>query len=247
MSLETWIKEFVQPRNVREVKTDLQRLERDLGKWEGLRPSALKRHGMAVEGGSIVEIDGHAKYAISIDTCSLCHAHFPKNNPTGDCYGCPLYKVRGARCDHMAEDSPNPGIVPYAEFVVDHNPEPMIQLLRDALVWAARVRAKQITGDNLQDMTEELLTIKEFLQLEREHRKAKKWWAGRYTVLNDHSVRVTVSVKYHEFYGQILRVNDDPVNYGTGHTIDKVSELHKHLRDTINNAAPVEAECSTQE
>jgi len=78
------------------------------------------------------------------------------------------------------------------------------------------------------------MTLKEFLKLEREHRTAGKWWMGTYDVINDHGVTVKVAIKSYGFYNQILRLNDDPVNYCSGHTCEKVGLMQKHLTETIN-------------
>lgn len=80
------------------------------------------------------------------------------------------------------------------------------------------------------------MNIDEFLKMEREHRKAGKWFMGQYDVIDDHGQIVRVSIKQHGFYSQILKLGIDPTNYAFGHTIDKVGEMHEYLRTQINEA-----------
>lgn len=80
----------------------------------------------------------------------------------------------------------------------------------------------------------EVMSITEFLETEREHRKAKKWWKGFFRVKNDKGEIIRVAVKSFNFHNQVLRVGGDPVNYAAGHTCETVNAMHKHIRDVIN-------------
>lgn len=78
------------------------------------------------------------------------------------------------------------------------------------------------------------MKIVDLLRLEQEHRKAGKWLIFSGEIVNDHGVTVKVQLKSYGFYNQIFRLNDDPVNYCSGHTISKVADMKKFITDTIN-------------
>jgi|ETNvirnome_2_300_1030623.scaffolds.fasta_scaffold52737_1 hypothetical protein len=78
------------------------------------------------------------------------------------------------------------------------------------------------------------ISLKDLLSMERSHRTGGKWLSWTGNVTNDHGVVVTVAIKSYGFYNQVLRLNDDQVNYCSGHTKEKVGLMHAHLKDTIN-------------
>lgn len=77
-------------------------------------------------------------------------------------------------------------------------------------------------------------TLDELMKMERDCRKANKWFMGNFEVVNDHGKLVKVSLKSFGFYNQILRLDEDPVNYCSGHTISSVKGMHSFLRNAIN-------------
>lgn len=78
------------------------------------------------------------------------------------------------------------------------------------------------------------MTIDEFLKLEKKARRNKTWFSGNFVVKNDNGNTVTVSIKSFEFYNQILRLNDNGIDYSSGHTYSKVKEMHEYLRKRLN-------------
>lgn len=107
---------------------DKARLERDLQKWKGLRKENLDKHN--VEQNQDYIRDENESFEITGETCSLCQAY---NAPFSlmykyKCKECPLYKVHDTRCDKTIY-----GRNPYFDFIVDGNPENMIQLIEKAL------------------------------------------------------------------------------------------------------------------
>ncbi len=83
------------------------------------------------------------------------------------------------------------------------------------------------------------MTIDELLKEEKEHRKADKWLMFSGLVTADNGLVVLVHLKSSGFYNQILRFEENPINYCSGHTISKVKEMHNFLREKINLAASV--------
>jgi hypothetical protein len=83
------------------------------------------------------------------------------------------------------------------------------------------------------------MTIDELLKEEKEYRKANKWLTKSQLVKADNGLLVLVHLKSYGFYNQILRFEENPINYCSGHTISKVKEMHNHLREHINLAANV--------
>lgn len=82
------------------------------------------------------------------------------------------------------------------------------------------------------------MTIDDLLKLEKEYRSKGKWLMFSDNVQNDHGIVVPVQIKSFGFYNQILRINNDGIDYASSHAIDKVKPMQKHIRDTINRIKP---------
>lgn len=142
MSLETWKAEFYPiPAWRSNQETDLKvSIAHSLKKWTGLRPENLARHKVRISGRrswqAVIpagdpdiqqgELEGRKRpgsLLIDASSCSLCLRFF-------SCTPCPLYhELGGNLCD---EDAPHfKG--PYMSWVLDTNPEPMIQALTRTL------------------------------------------------------------------------------------------------------------------
>jgi hypothetical protein len=81
------------------------------------------------------------------------------------------------------------------------------------------------------------MTIDELLKAEQSHRKAGKWLSMSDLVTADNGITVLVHLKSFGMYNQILRFEEHLTNYCSGHTITKVKEMQKYLRDQINSIA----------
>lgn len=94
-----------------------------LTKWEGIKPSALKEHGVVMNIGCIEEPpcsqDEQERDGVEIDytTCTLCLVHAGKS-----CETCPIWDTKGDDCTDE-----------YGEGVGEENPLPMIDLLKVTL------------------------------------------------------------------------------------------------------------------
>lgn len=113
MSFETWCEEFY-PIEAKEVSKE-DALAHSLRKWEGLRPKALKRHGMLFGHRRLYEVGGPECLSIDADSCALC-VHHRGNH----CEECPL-EVAGQGCEHNSS--------PWKRFAVKGKIKPMISLL----------------------------------------------------------------------------------------------------------------------
>lgn len=120
MSLESWKAEFY-PVDAKDV-SEADALAHSLKKWEGLRKENLERHrGKHNEHRHIEFEDGI--FMVNDGTCACC-VHWDEDDD--GCPGCPLSQDRGERCDG-GDDAP------YGKFTLEHNPEPMIQLIQLAI------------------------------------------------------------------------------------------------------------------
>jgi hypothetical protein len=81
----------------------------------------------------------------------------------------------------------------------------------------------------------EEMSLKAFLQLEKEHRLAKVWLSGHFAVRNDNDRVVKVAIKSHGLFNQRLLFNDERVDHALGHTCRNVTELRTKLCDLINS------------
>jgi hypothetical protein len=95
-----------------------------LVKWYGLRESNLRRHGGRADDTTVFFTDRNL--FVDATSCALCVLHTePGSTGEPDCSKCALTAVRGAPC---YEGDGNP----YLEFWFRKNPEPMIELLKQA-------------------------------------------------------------------------------------------------------------------
>jgi hypothetical protein len=141
MSLASWKEEFYpEPASNFEkyentTRTDEEALAHSIKKWEGMRPENLVKHGVELQQAAIRVIaddeERHILFLIDSGSCSLCQRHMTY----GDCNCCPLYQLRGIRCDRRMGDE---SLSPY-NMMVDYNDvEPML-----AQLYAARDKAKE--------------------------------------------------------------------------------------------------------
>jgi hypothetical protein len=125
MSLRSWKEQFYCVPAIDVSSEDA--LAHSARKWEGLRKENLDRHQVMRSGSLIVssvECDG----AVRVDesSCALC-VHYI----AAGCGACPLFAVRNARCDRGNEGGCSVSS-PYASWVWENDPEPMIKLIADA-------------------------------------------------------------------------------------------------------------------
>jgi len=124
VSLETWKEEFY-PVPAGAVSRE-DALDHSIRKWEGLRPENLRRHGLMRDGlmrRAITEKNGIGGMHIDAGSCALCRHH---EKPIGRCYDCPLYLVRGSRCDTPTDTE---ALSPYQSWLKSGSPVAMLELL----------------------------------------------------------------------------------------------------------------------
>lgn len=140
MTIETWKEQAysITAKQAAEL-SEKECAQHSLNKWECLRPEILKKHGMTkkiytyeiLKKHGIKEyIDTYSKYIRDINTnerfnidgstCSLCE----KYHEELDCSKCPIFKMKGRSCDEE-----------YQAFTFDDSPKPMIDLLKETLIW----------------------------------------------------------------------------------------------------------------
>ena len=122
MSIKSWKEKFY-PVEASAPKTMLDALKHALRKWKGLYPSILKEYGLKIgDETNLVGKDG--TFPLDTDTCAVCVAVEVK------CKICPLYEVRGMKCDVPSTwDMPSP----YSSLTEYGDPIPMIGLLHEAI------------------------------------------------------------------------------------------------------------------
>lgn len=128
MSVNSWKAEFY-PVPASDCLPE-EAIRHSLQKWLGLRPDALKRHGMSVTPGGNIAADGEVRrFPISANTCALCERFY--DGAKGDsCTRCPLAIARGGpACDRARDDETE---APWESWSFGHNPEPMIAALEEA-------------------------------------------------------------------------------------------------------------------
>lgn len=126
LTANDWLKKYY-PISASKLKNEtvLEATQHSLQKWLGLYPTILKRYGLKIsETGcdTILYKDSNAG-VIRIDeaTCALCSKFDICNN-------CPIYQeTDGKSCATNCSDNIYD---PYSEFIINHNPKPMISLLR---------------------------------------------------------------------------------------------------------------------
>jgi len=142
MSIENWKKIYynvpVETLARKEVGDAFNQdiIEHSLIKWMGLAPDILEAYEIFVDGtGNLVDRDG-TTFNINCGTCSLCY--FYAGELGKECPDCPIYKIRGCRCDTVSSTYSEYKYTyinesPFSSWRIRHNPELMIKLLKDAL------------------------------------------------------------------------------------------------------------------
>lgn len=124
MSLKTWKAEFY-PRPAESVKTKRAAVLHSIRKWEGLLPENLKRHGVEVDMGDLIDEYGKL-FQMDESSCALCQLYL---NDT--CVSCPLSQARGSvPCD---SEKRSENTAPYKTWFSSDDPKPMLRWLRKAL------------------------------------------------------------------------------------------------------------------
>ena len=139
MSLETWQKKFY-PKTPTARLSKLAAIQHSLTKWVGLRRNNLIRHGLWVIRtgwnvyiGACVEGVDDDRLEIGSDSCALCVKYLDPNTSgvEVDCKKCPLYHARaGIPCTAAGVSQKRS---PYASWVWEGDPEPMIKALKKTL------------------------------------------------------------------------------------------------------------------
>ena len=125
MTLATWKKEFY-PKKPSKRMTKREAVEHSLTKWRGLTKANLKKHDVRIDFAGDVADDKNF-LSISSSSCALCAKYQDFDSSLEQvCLQCPLYQLLGKRCD-SGEDSP------FAIWVHDVNPRPMIRALEKTL------------------------------------------------------------------------------------------------------------------
>lgn len=120
----------------REGSNDLELTQHALRKWEHMRASVLKRHGLHVteDGEGDIEDEYGNRFTIGGHNCTLCIRHVDrKAQPGHRCDTCPLAKARNlVPCDRwdMKEAAP-----PWMAWTRNGDPELMILALKDTIAY----------------------------------------------------------------------------------------------------------------
>jgi hypothetical protein len=122
MSLESWMEEFYPVEASSSATSDEDALAHSLKKWEGLTEENLKKHGVQRRAVCLEDDAGHL-FGIDSETCALCQRR--------NCTTCPLYIVRKKIQCYIATDEED--YSPYGVFISDGDPQPMINLIRQAI------------------------------------------------------------------------------------------------------------------
>ena len=124
MSLKTWKEEFypVDAGSPEAQVSTRAAVEHSLRKWRGLRPEALLKHEVRLEGPYNKEVVGYVdcrreSQVISGFSCALCLKFH--------CDDCPLVGVSGLACDDKGSA--------WDAYIGQAEPEPMIAQLEQAL------------------------------------------------------------------------------------------------------------------
>lgn len=133
MSLKTWKEEFY-PVEADKVPEE-HAIAHSLQKWIGLRKENLEKHKCKITDRlprSVVN-DHTTKDSLPITwkSCALCQHYDGPEEEYHECNGCPLKQLRDRPCDQAVLDSDEEA--PYTIFVATLDPEPMIELLEQAL------------------------------------------------------------------------------------------------------------------
>lgn len=91
-----------------------------LRKFEGLRPEALKEHGLRLLQGCVFDDNDNLIITLGRSSCALCASYFTSPR----CSGCPL---------SLAEKECEVDENPYTEMIDRDDPEPMIAAMKEIL------------------------------------------------------------------------------------------------------------------
>lgn len=135
MSLQTWKAKFYPTKPTKKM-TKREAIEHSIRKWEGIRKSNLKKHGLEQEIFEIVEREGSYRFSIDVESCALCKKYYSSAYEIVDdvvvydferkCSECPLRQVLGHPCDFSSDAE-------YGTWMWTGNPVPMIKALKQAL------------------------------------------------------------------------------------------------------------------
>ena len=121
MTIASWKEEFY-PVEAKDCPVE-DAIEHSLDKWKGLRRENLEKHGLVQLNSEIGERQGYHTFNVNSISCALCKHHLDVLN---SCPECSISKIRRMACDRGKD-------APWVKFVVENNPEPMIELLEEAL------------------------------------------------------------------------------------------------------------------
>jgi hypothetical protein len=133
MSRESWASEHYPIPAEQAVGSELEALQHSHKKWIGARAENYTRHGARLYERNLIFKDGRS-FGFTSDTCALCLRHGFTCNSNGPCS---LIEILGDICCH---DNPQLSESPYDRFVRTGNPEPMIQLIEDAIKMISKDR-----------------------------------------------------------------------------------------------------------
>ena len=125
MSLNSWKQEFYQGRIKTAAKDPITATQHSLKKWKGLKAKNLEKHGLKPSYGNIVNPDTDRAFSIDAGSCALCVSTKTRWDDGVVCSMCPIHQATGDKCDG--------GGSPYIMWIKNHDPKPMIQLLKRTL------------------------------------------------------------------------------------------------------------------
>jgi len=130
MSIETWKKEFY-PKSPTKGMSKIKAIEHSLLKWEGLKKSNLKKHGLIQKNTQISDSEGGC-FITSAESCALCMKYYDEYENIY-CAKCPIVSVtNGIRCDYNGTNK-DFYESPFGQFVYKGETKYMIALLKKTL------------------------------------------------------------------------------------------------------------------
>jgi len=84
---------------------------------------------------------------------------------------------------------------------------------------------------------ENAITIDDFFRLESDSRRKDQWFIFVGWIKNDIDALIHVECKSHGKFNQILRINNDGINYSFGHTMERktIKELKDQYKSILNH------------
>lgn len=146
MSIRMWIREFM-PRTASAVAKDgvLAALVCAEKKYIGLFPGNLEKHDVRFVGPTRELIDGEGGgFLLTSDTCALCDLFL--YTQTAKCPECPLYTIRGVRCDQPDKEAGSKDTSPY-QLAIHGRPAMMLALIRKGI----EIEEENGTGREIQN------------------------------------------------------------------------------------------------